>query len=102
MNSTLEADTLDMLKHPFPLLTMLSAQVYKFIDEGGSRPELIRLNRSLRAAFIRELVQTGLPAEIAVVEPIFIEGIPLLFNISKEAEIYMSLSNRSLRQYQDL
>lgn len=100
--TTLEADTLEMLKHPFPLMMMLSAQVLKFIDSGGSRPELIRMNRSLRAAFIRELVQMGLPTDTAVIEPVFIEGIPLLFNISKEAEVYISLSNRSIQQYQDL
>ena len=100
--TSLEADTIEMLKHPSPLMVMLSAQVHKFTDKGGSRPELIRMNRSLRAAFVRELVQMGLPAADAVMEPVFIEGIPLLFNISKEAEVYISLSNRSIQQYQDL
>jgi hypothetical protein len=102
MNTSLELQTLEMLKHPMPLFVMLNNELHKFIATGGSRPELIRMNRSLRAPFIRELVRMGLPAADAVIEPVLIDGIPLLFNISKEAEVYISLSNRSIQQYQDL
>ena len=61
------------------------------------RPELVRLNILLRPAFTLDLMRKlNLPAASAVIDPIWIDDIPVICNISGKDTRYIICTHRAI------
>lgn len=83
--------------------TVIHCQISKFENMHGSHPEIVQVNRALKGPFIREMAQElGLidnqTGQALLIEPAYIDGIPVVFTIGAKDETYMITQSKSIRQ----
>lgn len=84
-----ELRTLDTLRRS-SLMAIVEANVTYFTKAHGSRPELIVLHSSLRSTLAVELIKAaGMQPTDAVAEPMWIDGVPLIYSATLNGFIFM-------------
>lgn len=79
------------------VMDIVAIQLRDFIHVHKCRPELIVLSNKLRASVVSELMEDGMDASDAVAEPIWIDGIPILFRSTLLGDNYMILWNKAAK-----
>lgn len=70
------------------VISIIATNMDAFQRMTGSLPELIELHSNLRVSVIKELINVeGMEAIDAVAEPIWIDGVPIVFNTNSTCYI---------------
>jgi hypothetical protein len=92
-----EAETIKLASEG-TILDMIIIQIGAFQAVTYSRPELVVITNKLRPAMARELIMLmGLTPQEAVAEPIWLDGIPVVFS-AKLGEHYIRVSHRGIQK----
>lgn len=78
------------------IVDVIAIQLRDFIHVHKCRPELIVVSNMLRSALVQEWMAAGFTAEAAVQEPVWLDGIPVLFRPLPDNR-YLVLSNRAMQ-----
>jgi hypothetical protein len=79
-------------------LGVVNYQIDCFTRTYGFRPELVVLSPKLRISVLRELInQIGLLPEAAVLEPVFLNGIPVIFRALPD-QAFLSIVHRGQKK----
>jgi hypothetical protein len=80
------------------VLAVLTAQLNEYRNRYGSDPQMIIMHTRLRGPIAREVFQAfGIPPIEAVIEPVWIGSIPMIFRNLGRGE-YIHLTNNATRQ----
>lgn len=80
------------------VLDVIAIQLEDFCALHKHKPDIVFLAPQLRTAFVRAVVAAaGLSTEAAVAEPVWYDGIPILFNAKETAGDYIVLRHGARR-----
>lgn len=81
------------------VMAVLDQQIAEFAHSCGSKPEIMFMPYALRPAMVTEIIRTlGLPADVAIAEPFWYDGVPLLFSNKQCAGDYLVLRSSAARK----
>jgi hypothetical protein len=88
------------------VMLTIELEIKAFVIAYGVQPELIQIKRSLKGAFIRELLQstrfTRDDTHAAIIEPVWFDEIPALFNLPEKGELYLKLQHNGIKKERTL
>lgn len=94
MQPIIEAQRVINKLHETSAFTVICEQISLFEATYQVRPEIVQVTVQCKMAIVQELMRTmQFPAGEAILEPFFINGIPIVFSYSLGTD-YMKLTNR--------
>ena len=89
-----EAECLDFLDET-SILSVITTQIEEYKAAFHSTPERVLLNTSLRAALAVEIIKVvKLSPDEAIVEPFWIDRVPVIFGLPSNQEVYIKVESR--------